>query len=939
MPPRLTAFARRLSVLLALAFVIVPAPAVAKRPGLAEPIQIQGRAPEATVMRGKHQIGVESGVPRALYGVNYLVSPGEPEAMARQYLRENAVLLRLDRADLSDLALRGTRKGVASTTIRFEQRLAGLPVLAPDIAVTIDDARRVTFVMNGYQPGLTLASAVPAVAAGKARSEALARLGVQGTLALDDTRLAVMPEGKLPRLVWQVRMVPAVSPPGDWEVLVDATSGEIVRLVNRALHVNGSGFVFVPDPLGAAHATYGQAGYTDGGDASTAQLDAARSNVTLLDITDLGGGTFKLEGPYATIVDTESPFDGLFTQPGTTFAFNRTANAFEAVNCYYHVDHTMRHVNLTLGVPVMPYQYLGGVRFDPTGLNGADNSHYLSGTGVISFGEGGVDDAEDADVVIHELGHGLHDWLTLGGISQVNGLSEGLGDYVAQSYSRSLNQWLSNEPPYHWVFSWDGHNEFWSGRITDYGATYPGGLVGQVHADGQIWSTCLMRIWNQIGRNQTDRAVYEGIAMTNGSSSQNDAAQAVLQAAITMGYSSPELGVIVSEFQATGYDVSIGVDYVTDALFDECASDPTNENGLLEPGEDAEIRVTLEAASLPQTGVTGVLSTTTPGVTILDDTATWPDLTAGVPAVSDAPHFRVRLAETVACLSAVDFDVTVTSNEGGPYPASFSRPVGATVTPGGLPVAIPDDSPAGVASTLSVPSGATITDLDVRVEITHTWVGDLFIKLRSPMGTEVTLLDRPGFTGSGFGCSNDNMNVTFDDAAATVLETHCAGTTPWYAGPARAVGLLSAFNGQTSQGDWVLTVSDNAGQDVGAVVDWELLTTPPLVGACDPCQATTAVPIAIGGARLELGQNRPNPFSPSTTVDFHLAEPGRAAIHVYDLRGHRVATLVDGDFGAGRHVATWNGVDHAGHTVAPGFYFYKLTSGAHSVTRSMIRMR
>ena len=50
----------------------------------------------------------------------------------------------------------------------------------------------------------------------------------------------------------------------------------------------------------------------------------------------------------------------------------------------------------------------------------------------------------------------------------------------------------------------------------------------------------------------------------------------------------------------------------------------------------------------------------------------------------------------------------------------------------------------------------------------------------------------------------------------------------------------------------MLTVSDNAGQDVGAVVDWELLTTPPLVGACDPCQATTGVPLAIGGARKTL---------------------------------------------------------------------------------------
>ena len=63
----------------------------------------------------------------------------------------------------------------------------------------------------------------------------------------------------------------------------------------------------------------------------------------------------------------------------------------------------------------------------------SDNSFYSSSSGSLVFGEGCVDDAEDADVIIHELGHGIHDWITQGGLSQVNGLSEGTGDYFAQS--------------------------------------------------------------------------------------------------------------------------------------------------------------------------------------------------------------------------------------------------------------------------------------------------------------------------------------------------------------------------------------------------------------------------------------------------------------------------------------------------------------------------
>src|SRR5690606_28354314 len=121
--------------------------------------------------------------------------------------------------------------------------------------------------------------------------------------------------------------------------------------------------------------------------------------------------------------------------------------------------------NETLGVPVDPTQYAGGVQYDPRGFNGADNSSYSSGTGRLRFGEGGVDDGEDPDVVIHELGHGVHDWLGIGSLSQIEGLSEGSGDYLAVSWMRSFDLWAPTDPQYNWVFGWDGHNPFWGGRV------------------------------------------------------------------------------------------------------------------------------------------------------------------------------------------------------------------------------------------------------------------------------------------------------------------------------------------------------------------------------------------------------------------------------------------------------------------------------------------
>ncbi len=520
---------------------------------------------EPSVRTGSGRVSAATGQPLALYRVAYPVRPGEPEATARQYLAENAPLLRLRHADLRDLRLRAVRRGAASTTARFDQTVAGVRVYGAEVAVTLSGAR-VSFVMNGYRPRALLDDAMPALHPRTARARAIDYLAPAGGLAFERTELVAYHGQGRTRLAWRVNLVARVEPVGDWELLVDARTGEIFRVEDRACYrdhaplATGSARAFAPDPLSSAQVAYGTAGYVDGGDADTAQLTAQLQTVSLLDI-DFSGGIHTLKGPFAEIEDFENPFKGLFTQASNNFQTTRSPDLFEAANTYYHIDAMMRYINTPgptgLGLSIMPYQYAGGVRFDPHGLNGADNSHYLSGSGRVSFGEGGVDDDEDADVIIHELGHGLHDWVTNGGLSQVNGLSEGSGDYLAASYSRAYNQWPSAAAQYNWVFDWDGHNPFWGGRVTNWPNLYPGGLVGQIHTDGQIWSTALMRIWNQLGRQKTDKAFFEGLGMTTGSTNQEDAAQAMMQAAFDLGYTPAEQLAMYNEFTATGYNVVI----------------------------------------------------------------------------------------------------------------------------------------------------------------------------------------------------------------------------------------------------------------------------------------------------------------------------------------------------------------------------------------------
>ena len=545
-------------LLLVLALAMVPAALQAAKPSAENPLLSPPDAPEASSRLTNARISTETGAALALYRLNYPVSASTPEGMARQYLSENFTRLALSSPFLADLEHHVTKEMPAGTTVRFKQTYEGIPVYGADLAVTISPVNEVSFVMNSYKPGVEVESLVPAVGAATARQQVIEYLGLNEPFAFDETGLVIFHHKGVSRLAHQVRIAPRVAPFGDFLALVDAENGELLRVWDKAAYgsVDGSGLTFDPDPLSSAGATYNDPGYTDGGDADTTELNAERVAVTLRDIEE-DAGTFTLRGPWAEIRDSESPFEGLYSQGSSTFNFTRTQNEFEAVLVYWHVDNIMRYLNIDLGLTIVPFQYAGNAsRFDPNGLGGADNAHYIGATGEIAFGHGGVDDSEDADVVIHELGHALHDWATSGGLSQVNGLSEGIGDFVAQSYSRSLNQWTPADPQYHWVFSWDGHNEFWNGRITNYNATWPDDLIGQVHTDGQIWATCMMLVWDALGRDPTELAHWSGIAMTNGSTNQEDAANAVMTAATNLGYTFTQLNDMATIFQGCGYGVT-----------------------------------------------------------------------------------------------------------------------------------------------------------------------------------------------------------------------------------------------------------------------------------------------------------------------------------------------------------------------------------------------
>jgi len=547
---KLPAMTSRLLLTLALSAIV--APSFAAKPGNYPPLEFGVSAPAPNETGSDGRFDRASQTPLALYRPNFKAQPADADTMARQFLSERSAALRLaPRSTSHQLRTQSVRDFASFSVVRLQQYWHELAVYGSEIVVTVTPSGEVIFVQQTPQP----VDGVPAEAARINGKEALAKaaayLGAGTGHHFAEVTEMWWNRDQAMR-VWRVMLEPTGYPGGSWEVLVNASTGAIVRAENRTLHFDGSGRAFNPDPLSSAQVSYGAPGYVDGNDASTPQLDAQIVNLPLRDLVQVGG-QWTLDGPWAKCVDWAAPIgaNNCPTSATGTFLYTRDNDNFEAINVHYHIDTYMRYVNVTLNVPVVPRQYSGGVQYDPRGFNGADNSSFSSGTGRLQFGEGGVDDGEDADVIVHELGHGLHDWITNGGLSQAQGLSEGVGDYVAASYSRSFNHWPLNAPQYFWMFDWDGHNPFWGGRITNYhmSATYqtlPGGL----HTPGQYWASCNLLNYESIGRQRSDRAFFLGLAMTGASTNQQDAAQAVLNAAAADGYTSNEMQTMYANFTA-----------------------------------------------------------------------------------------------------------------------------------------------------------------------------------------------------------------------------------------------------------------------------------------------------------------------------------------------------------------------------------------------------
>jgi Zn-dependent metalloprotease len=476
---------------------------------------------------------VTKGNRTSYYGCGYTPTAAKGEAAAREVLAAHQTTLGVV-ADADQLRLVEVKNGLASTHSRFMQVIDGIDVYMGWVSVHQGRDGTVHTIHSQYYPELTAGNRIPTIAEADAIATAAARAGVTQPRHEARSGLVWVPgAGNRATLAWEVTVF-SDAPLGDFYTLVDAASGEVLLQENRIALDEGSGFSYEPQPVQQT----GDVTLDDNGDATSPALDAARIPVTL---QGLDAGTGLIKGEFADLSTLNSPTipDVDANEANRVYLYDRSDERFEQVVVYSSIDRIQRYIH-SLGFDDDGPDN-NGIRDFPSLANAhwytADNSFYSTGNDAVHFGNGGVDDAEDAEIVAHEYGHAIHynqnaSW---GTSFQMRAMGEGWGDYLAVTVYYDDGDFDHQRDNNACVGEWDATS--YSGdnppclRRTDGTKHYPEDLTNSsVHADGEIWSRALWDIRRYIGGHTADQVIFEHHFSVPAAADMPDAATALVQA-------------------------------------------------------------------------------------------------------------------------------------------------------------------------------------------------------------------------------------------------------------------------------------------------------------------------------------------------------------------------------------------------------------------------
>jgi len=273
-----------------------------------------------------------------------------------------------------------------------------------------------------------------------------------------------------------------------------------------------------------------------------------------------------------------------------------------------------------------------------------------------------------------------------------------------------------------------------------------------------------------------------------------------------------------------------------DLVIDDWTLLNPGDNGAADPGETLDIEVTLTNSGLKTaSSIQSTLSSSDPRITVLQSDSTFLNIAPGLFNTAITP-FQVMLSSDIVCGETLSLQLDVDFDDGSQKSVSlqFSLPTGVPlgIDHGIEPnLPIPDNDPTGISSPITVDSTPfTVTsDLQIHVDISHSYRGDLSVDLESPSQTIVRLWNQTG------GTANDLV-----------------GTFPTTLSPAESLDVLL---GEPLQGTWVLHIIDHASGDSGTLNSWRISNSNGYDCDSPGCQLSSSLVPNAGTSIVEcLGQ-------------------------------------------------------------------------------------
>jgi Zn-dependent metalloprotease len=480
-------------------------------------------------LKGKIEKHGHYKTPRRIFDIESKPSKKQPQDIAEDALKKIAGSFKIN-PDLSQLKFDKVKENILGNQVLYQQYHEGKPISGAWVRVDIDNEGRVFNIQSDLvpEPFIEKTRKAEAKVSAKTGTQQLSadeakRHALEAAAPPDDAPAEVLlcelvyyPHNGVPTLAWKAIVKvgsskAAGSQPVEWKLYLDASDGAILEKRDLLKFVNGKGRVFDPNPV----VTLNNTSLED----TTSIPDTAYREVVLLDLK----GTGFIEGPFANTSTTPNRVK----RTDHDFRFKRGDRAFKEAMVYFHIDRVQRHIQ-SLGFNNVLNRSI------PVHIDGRtdDNSHYSPSTKDLTFGTGGVDDAEDAEIILHEYGHAIQDDQVPGFGATLEGgaMGEGFGDFLAASFfadakPKELRPTLGN---------WDATS--YSGaeppclRRLDSNKVYPKDVVHNVHDDGEIWSACLWELRNALGRRTSERLIIAHHFLLTKQSGFENAANALITA-------------------------------------------------------------------------------------------------------------------------------------------------------------------------------------------------------------------------------------------------------------------------------------------------------------------------------------------------------------------------------------------------------------------------